>query len=345
MRHDTSVKATPPQAEALSSNVSRIREMAGGFWSSAGVEDGASQSGKETNDLFLSAEGKDFANCGLVSGFDSRLDGRVLVPWDMDGDGWTDLAAINANAPRVQLFRNTLGDGAPNGVLAIQLRGNAPNRDAVGAKVTVRAGDRSIVRHHAAGEGFAAQHGSTVRVGLGAATQAAVEVRWPSGTTTTHGPLTPGVLVTLSEDGATSEPTPLVRSALPPAPSSPPLPPALRTGAPRAVYTTFATWCSACVDELPELRALKEALGPDVPLIGVAIDAGDGDEALNAWVTEHQPPWTPLIPSPAERQALRTWFADAVGYEAVPSTVVGVDGRVGAVFAGAATVSEVRQAH
>lgn len=345
MRHDSTVRSTPTNPDALSSNVNQIRAMAGGFWSNAGVEDGASQSGKETNDLFLSAEGQDFANCGVVSGFDSRLDGRVLVAWDMDGDGWTDLAAINANAPRVQLFRNTLGDAGPNKVLAVQLKGAGTNRDAVGAKLTVTVGERTLVRQNAAGEGFAAQLGHTLRFGLGAAHQAdSVSVRWPSGATTQHGPFPAGHLVVLSEDGGSSAPAPLRATSISAVRPAAPVPGSLQVDAPRAVYTTFATWCTACVDELPELRALAEALGPDVPLIGVAIDAEDSEEALAAWVDKHQPPWRLQVPSAKERERLRTWFADGVGYEAVPSTLIAVDGRVGDLFGGAPTLSEVRQA-
>jgi thiol-disulfide isomerase/thioredoxin len=38
------------------------------------------------------------------------------------------------------------------------------------------------------------------------------------------------------------------------------------------VLNVWATWCVPCVAEMPDLRAIHEAFGPDVALAGVSLD-------------------------------------------------------------------------
>jgi thiol-disulfide isomerase/thioredoxin len=38
------------------------------------------------------------------------------------------------------------------------------------------------------------------------------------------------------------------------------------------VVNIWATWCAPCVEEMPDLRALDEAFGSDVAIIGVSLD-------------------------------------------------------------------------
>lgn len=52
------------------------------------------------------------------------------------------------------------------------------------------------------------------------------------------------------------------------------------------VLNLFASWCSPCVAELPQLRALAEHL----PVYGIAWQ--DDPQALKAWLEEHRPPFT-----------------------------------------------------
>lgn len=43
-------------------------------------------------------------------------------------------------------------------------------------------------------------------------------------------------------------------------------------GAKLRVLNVWATWCGPCVAEMPELRAIDEAFGPEVAMAGVSLD-------------------------------------------------------------------------
>ena len=67
--------------------------------------------------------------------------------------------------------------------IAIRLRQPAPNVDAIGAWVEVRAGDRTVVREVTVGGGHAGGQLGWIHVGLGDADEAEVRVTWPDGET------------------------------------------------------------------------------------------------------------------------------------------------------------------
>ena len=51
------------------------------------------------------------------------------------------------------------------------------------------------------------------------------------------------------------------------------------------LITTMATWCTACVTELPEFRRLRQAFGEDeLAMYSVPVDSEDTDELLQGWV-------------------------------------------------------------
>ena len=140
-----------------------------------------SLSGHERNRFFLSRAGTQFTDLSLLSGADHKGDGRAMALLDYNGDGCLDMAVANTNKPSLVLFRNELRLKRP--VIAIRLTGGAKvNRDAIGARVTVRTGARMQVRELQAGEGNAAQNSKTLIFGLGEAASAeSVTVRWPDG--------------------------------------------------------------------------------------------------------------------------------------------------------------------
>ena len=60
--------------------------------------------------------------------------------------------------------------------------GSRSNRDGIGAKITVKAGKRSLVDEVRSGSSYISQNDLRVHFGLGTATNVdAVQVRWPSG--------------------------------------------------------------------------------------------------------------------------------------------------------------------
>ncbi len=170
-------------------------------------------SGNEANRLFLNLGGKQFADLTGISGLGHRGDGRTFVVWDYDRDGWTDIASINSNAPKLLLHHNEIGKlpGAEKrNHITIEFRGGnqraqvsaeLSNRDGYGARVTVElAGGRKLLREHACGQGVFAQNSARLLVGIGNATSAdRVTVRWPSGKLQTTEGVAAGTALVFSE--------------------------------------------------------------------------------------------------------------------------------------------------
>lgn len=96
---------------------------------------------------------------------------------DYDNDGDLDIYVANLNAYDY-LYRN---DGNDNHWLHIKLVGTKTNRDGVGARVVVKAGQLSMTREINPGCG-GSRNSLTAHFGLGKNTQAdSVKIRWPSG--------------------------------------------------------------------------------------------------------------------------------------------------------------------
>lgn len=104
---------------------------------------------------------------------------------DFDNDGWVDLLIGNKDAG-YSLLRNQSGDHSDNHWLALTPVGGGPvNRDAVGARVTVRTSDGNVqMREVQNGSSLGAGNDLTLHFGLGtAATIAELSVTWPNGRT------------------------------------------------------------------------------------------------------------------------------------------------------------------
>ena len=122
---------------------------------------------------------------------DHRGDGRSVVIWDFDHDGWLDVTSINTNAPKIVWYHNQLGSLIQRHFLRIQLvggnQGAKPNkkfssRDGFGARVIVEVSGKRLVSESRGGEGFSAQNSRVLHFGLGEATSVdAINIRWPSG--------------------------------------------------------------------------------------------------------------------------------------------------------------------
>ena len=98
---------------------------------------------------------------------------------DYDDDGDTDLLVGNVGQ-RPNLLRNDLGSG--NNWLKVQAAGRRSNRDGIGARVHIAAGDLRLVREVRGSYSYLGQ--SDLRVSFGLGKQAVVDevvVDWPSG--------------------------------------------------------------------------------------------------------------------------------------------------------------------
>jgi enediyne biosynthesis protein E4 len=109
--------------------------------------------------------------------FQERFAARGMAIGDFDNDGAIDvLVAVNNDSPL--LLRNTSTKG--NHWVGVKLVGKRANRDAIGARITWKAGD---LRRYAAKVGagsYLASHDPRIVLGLGARVKLDwVEVRWP----------------------------------------------------------------------------------------------------------------------------------------------------------------------
>ncbi len=102
---------------------------------------------------------------------------RGLAAGDYDNDGDIDLAVGENNGP-ARLLRNGVDDAR---WLGVALRGALQNTGAVGARVTVSAGDLQQVRWPTAGDSYQSTSDRRAHFGLGEVAVDAVEVRWPTG--------------------------------------------------------------------------------------------------------------------------------------------------------------------
>jgi hypothetical protein len=104
---------------------------------------------------------------------------------DYDNDGQLDAVIAVVNDAPV-LLRNS-GDQA-NHWLSIKLVGTSSNRDAVGARVTVAAGGRTVTEEIRASGSYLSQSDLRAHIGLGSATRAdRIDIAWPSGRTESAG--------------------------------------------------------------------------------------------------------------------------------------------------------------
>jgi hypothetical protein len=104
---------------------------------------------------------------------------RGLAVGDLWNDGQLSVLISNVNA-RPSLLVNDVR--SPNHWIAFKLVGTTSNRDAIGAKVTVTAGKRTMIDEVRSGSSYISSSDMRVHFGLGTAKKIdVVEVRWPSG--------------------------------------------------------------------------------------------------------------------------------------------------------------------
>ena len=145
-----------------------------------------SLNGYERKVLFRNNGDGTFTDVAYVNGADRVEDGRGLSIADLDRDGELDLVMRNYHQP-AQLLRN---QGGPAHWIQLVLVGTRSNRDAVGARVRLRTGQRWQTREVHAGSAYLSQQSLVQHFGLGGARRAdEVEIAWPSGAQTALGPL------------------------------------------------------------------------------------------------------------------------------------------------------------
>lgn len=115
---------------------------------------------------------------------------------DFDNDGDVDILIWNMNEPP-SLLRNDVSSGGH--WLKVRLEGVTSNRSAIGARVTVRYGDKVQAQEMTAQASFLSCNDKRLHFGLGAATVAEVSVRWPNGKLEKAGKVAADRLVVIRE--------------------------------------------------------------------------------------------------------------------------------------------------
>ena len=110
------------------------------------------------------------------SGLEPVFSSRGAAFDDLDNDGDTDAVILNSrSAPTVIRNDSTTG----NHWLQIQLKGRSLNRDGVGARVTVKAGELIQIDEVHSGHGYESHYGSRLHFGLGKHERVdRIEVHW-----------------------------------------------------------------------------------------------------------------------------------------------------------------------
>jgi enediyne biosynthesis protein E4 len=138
--------------------------------------------------------------------------GAAYADYDLDGD--LDLIVTTNNGP-AKLLRN---DGGTNHALRMSLRGVTSNRDAIGARVTVKFADGSSQwRMVKSGSSYLSQSELPLTFGLGASGSVrTIDITWPNGKTETLPAVPADQSITIEEGRGIVKRAPLARGGAAP---------------------------------------------------------------------------------------------------------------------------------
>jgi hypothetical protein len=156
---------------------------------------------REPNFLFENQGGGAFREIGASLGeaLSRENVARGASPGDIDSDG--DLDVLVTRCGEAPLLLENQGGNA-RGSLSVALVGRGSNRDAVGARATLRSGDRVSIREVKSGLSYLSQGSLELHFGLGERSSAdALEIRWPGGATEVIERPQPGRILVLEGAG------------------------------------------------------------------------------------------------------------------------------------------------
>ena len=147
-----------------------------------GLDEFGNFSSDQSRAFVNDGEGK-FEEQANALGLDDPYLGRGVVCADFDQDGDTDILQIHTGtSASATLWRN---DAEGNNYLGVKLQGQPPNTAAVGARITLRAGDRDQMREVILGSNYVSNNPTDQLFGLGQADRVeTLTVEWPDGSET-----------------------------------------------------------------------------------------------------------------------------------------------------------------
>ena len=142
---------------------------------------------RDPSDLFLGEPDGTFVESAEEAGIVDFRPSRGAALVDLNADGMLDLVVVHRR-DNISLWRNvgrgdTSQPASTGNWVDVRLHQPAPNIDAIGAWIEVRAGDRVMTREVTIGGGHAGGQLGWIHFGLGDQQQAQVRVQWPDGTT------------------------------------------------------------------------------------------------------------------------------------------------------------------
>ncbi len=135
----------------------------------------------------------------------SSVSTRSSVIFDVDNDGALDIVTNEFNG-KPQFLMSNLAERKKISYLKVSLVGNKSNREGLGAKVTVTAGNLKMTKVQDGKSGYLSQSDFPLYFGLGDSTKIdSIEVLWPSGTRQSVPHADPNGVLTIEEGGAATE--------------------------------------------------------------------------------------------------------------------------------------------
>jgi hypothetical protein len=155
------------------------------FWVNGHVNDYADENKDSTGynqraQLLRNCAGKAFVDVSTVSGefFSRRQVARGAAFGDFNNDGNMDVLIACNNQPAILLRNDT---PQRNHWIRLQLVGRGCNRDALGALVRLNAGALRQMQVVRSGCSYLSDHDRRLLFGIGQASSAEVQIRWPCG--------------------------------------------------------------------------------------------------------------------------------------------------------------------
>ena len=129
-------------------------------------------------------------------GVADRHASRGVAFGDFDNDGDVDILIVNMNEPP-SLLRNDVGGN--NHWIKVKLRGTTSNRSAIGARVVAHYAGKQQAQEVLSQSSFYSASDFRLHFGLGAATVADLDIRWPNGAREKFAAVPANRLVTIVE--------------------------------------------------------------------------------------------------------------------------------------------------
>lgn len=139
----------------------------------------------DPDNLLMGGNDDTFIEQGQHAGIARNTRGRGANVIDLNADGLQDIVVVN-RVDNISLFRHTgmqHEDGTRQGGnwLKIELQQKGANRNAVGARLSIKTGNHVQGRRIQVGGGHASGMAGFTHVGLGVAERATIRVQWPDG--------------------------------------------------------------------------------------------------------------------------------------------------------------------